>query len=212
MTSPIDKEEYRRTIPGIPCTFSETISRACFPRAAPSYEMSQNSRPPPSREMRCTGADSFVGGKNLFEFRRAGTAEQNQKQVDMALSPSLGDVERQGSHFVSGGGQKVAVVSRHTRACPLVPPTLSSAFLSSLFRLSPKRRRRRDTPLPSPATVLLFYPPYDGTPPPESRDFPTLRDSTTFPFIPAAPSGRRRRCRNDSSAPSCSKASRLQHD
>lgn len=47
------------------------------------------------------------------------------------MSPSLGDAGRRGSHFVSGGGQKVAVVSRHTRACPLVPPTLSSAAVAA---------------------------------------------------------------------------------
>lgn len=42
----------------------------------------------------------------------------------MSVSPSLIAPPRRCSHFVSGGGQKVAVVSRHTRACPLVPPTV----------------------------------------------------------------------------------------
>lgn len=71
----------------------------------------------------------------------------------MALSPSLGESRRCGSHFVSGGGQKVAVVSRHTRACPLVPPTLSSRRLrrrwrrhSLLFALVSLERRHRFLP------------------------------------------------------------------
>jgi hypothetical protein len=59
------------------------------------------------------------------------------------LSPSLGDVRRRGSHFVSGGGQKVAVVSRHTRACPLVPPTLSSRRWRQRSRRWWRRWRRR---------------------------------------------------------------------
>lgn len=60
----------------------------------------------------------------------------------MVLSPSLGDARRQGSHFVSGGGQKVAVVSRYTRACPLVPPTLSSQSTATSLssRLSDNER------------------------------------------------------------------------
>lgn len=122
---------------------------------------------------------------------------------NMALSPSLGDAERQGSHFVSGGGQKVAVVSRHTRACPLVPPTMSSRrrrrrFLSALRFVSPKRRRgeRRRTPLPRPTGSPLPSP-YATDSPPRVHDFPTSGDPTTFPFVPAAPSGRRRRRRGE---------------
>lgn len=52
---------------------------------------------------------------------------------------------------------------------------------SSLFRLLPKRRRRRDTPLPSPATVLLFHPPTmvlphleAATSPPSGTRLPSL--------------------------------------
>lgn len=103
----------------------------------------------------------------------------------MVLSPSLGNARRRGSHFVSGGGQKVAVVSRHTRACPLVPPTCP-LFGFSPLSVSPKRdgRRRvplyrvRDSPLAAPCAT---------DPPPRSCDFPTSGDSTTFPLIPPPP-------------------------
>lgn len=47
----------------------------------------------------------------------------SQTVLMMILSPSVIELTCYGSHFVSGGGQKVAVVSRPTRACPLVPPT-----------------------------------------------------------------------------------------
>lgn len=79
----------------------------------------------------------------------------------MALSPSLGDSGRQGSHFVSGGGQKVAVVSRHTRACPLVPPRCPRALL--LSAPLPSLATWQKTCTPSSATFghdsPLFHPP-----------------------------------------------------
>lgn len=59
-------------------------------------------------------------------------------QNAMQLSPSVVKLSRLSSHFVSGGGQKVAVVSRHTRACPLVPPTvLNKLHFSSHAFASP---------------------------------------------------------------------------
>lgn len=104
----------------------------------------------------------------------------DQKLMNMVLSPSLGDVRRQGSHFVSGGGQKVAVVSRYTRACPLVPPTLSSQR-RLLFRLSPKRQRERET-YPS-LPVLLFSSPYANCGSPTSSPrFPHLGELDHLPF------------------------------
>lgn len=105
----------------------------------------------------------------------------------MVLSPSLGNAGRRGSHFVSGGGQKVAVVSRHTRACPLVPPTCP-LFGFSPLSVSPKRDGRRRVPLYR-AAILLLQSRTRQTPPPRICDFPTSGNSTTFPLIPAAPSG-----------------------
>lgn len=107
--------------------------------------------------------------------------------MDMVLSPSLGNAGRRGSHFVSGGGQKVAVVSRHTRACPLVPPTCP-LFGFSPLSVSPKRDGRRRVPLYR-AAILLLQSRTRQTPPPRICDFPTSGNSTTFPLIPAAPSG-----------------------
>lgn len=59
--------------------------------------------------------------------------------------------------------------------------------------VSPKRQRETNPSLP----VLLFsHPPTRWTPPLRVGDFPTSSNSTTFPFVPAAPSGHRRRGRN----------------
>lgn len=106
----------------------------------------------------------------------------------MALSPSLGDAGRQGSHFVSGGGQKVAVVSRHTRACPLVPPhdvlpTAATAATVSLRSATvssrPSDEARDDVPLYHGPRVLLFHPPFATDSPPRVH-FPTSGDHLPF--------------------------------
>lgn len=114
----------------------------------------------------------------------------------MALSPSLGDAGRQGSHFVSGGGQKVAVVSRHTRACPLVPPTMSSrrrrrrrvSLRSVSSRLNDEARD--DVPLyHGPWVLLSSIPLRDGLPHPESMTSPlreTRPPSLLYPPHPLA--------------------------
>lgn len=123
--------EFLRTVSGrSPC-----VRRSTF---CPSHrETRRKIRPPPPG--RCSPGRTVPSSRGLARVPsgRCGV-KQSQKQVDMALSPSLGDAGRQGSHFVSGGGQKVAVVSRHTRACPLVPPTLSSpaSLRSFVSRLS----------------------------------------------------------------------------
>lgn len=64
---------------------------------------------------------------------------------------------------------------------------------SPLRFVLPKRQgERRRTPLPRPTGSPLPSL-YATDSPPRVHDFPTSGDQTTFPFLPAAPSGRRRR-------------------
>lgn len=101
----------------------------------------------------------------------------------MALSPSLGNAGRQSSHFVSGGGQKVAVVSRHTRACPLVPPTMSSRrrLLSAPLRYVSPKRRQETSPLSTVSRFSSSIPLRDELPTSSPR-LPHLRGLDHLPF------------------------------
>ena len=144
--------------------------------------------------------DYFLTGRSILPVLISEVRLDRTQVNNMVLSPSLGDGGRQGSHFVSGGGQKVAVVSRHTRACPLVPPTMSSrrwwrrrrrqrrrrqqrrrdGFSPLRFVLPKRQGERRCTPLPWP-TFSSSIPLRDELPTLCPR-FPHLGEPDHLPF------------------------------